>query len=90
MDAKKVQEVIDTYRAKLTERGVRPIDYAHEEIVFLKESKLGHCLGMLSKMEEFLKENRMDKVFRWLGFVQGVLWSEGAYTLEELKNHNRP
>jgi hypothetical protein len=45
---------------------------------------------MLDKMLEFIRENRMEKVFRWLGFVQGVLWAHGIYSLENLQNHNRP
>jgi hypothetical protein len=35
-------------------------------------------------------EERMDKVFRWLGFMQGVLWTLDVYTLDELKAHNMP
>jgi len=30
------------------------------------------------------------EVYRWLGFIQGVLWASKAYTLAELKDHNRP
>jgi hypothetical protein len=44
---------------------------------------------MLDKMEGFISENRMDKVFRWLGFLQGFLWSQKIYTLAELTGHNR-
>ena len=50
---------------------------------------LAHCYGMLDQMEQFVEEDRMDKVFRWLGFVQGCLWMASEYTLDELKNHNR-
>lgn len=45
---------------------------------------------MLDKMAEFVNEGRTEKVFRWLGFVQGVLWTNRVYTLTELKDHNRP
>jgi hypothetical protein len=31
-----------------------------------------------------------EKFMRWLGFMQGVLWAEGLYTIEQLKDHNRP
>ena len=55
-----------------------------------EEFGLAHCHGMLDQMEQFVKDDRMDKVFRWLGFVQGCLWMAGEYTLEELNNHNRP
>ncbi len=29
------------------------------------------------------------KAMRWLGFLQGVLWARGFFTLEELKGHSR-
>ena len=51
---------------------------------------LNHALSMLPKMESFLKEGRREKFFRWLGFLQGVLWSFGEFSLNELRDHNRP
>lgn len=51
---------------------------------------LSHCKTMLPKMEKMLDEGKLEKFFRWLGFMQGVLWVEKLYTLEELKDHNRP
>ena len=44
----------------------------------------------IGTMEMFLKESRIDKVNRWLGFIQGVLWCCGVYTINELREHNRP
>lgn len=49
-----------------------------------------HLKEMLPKMKVFLGEGRRDKFFRWLGFVQGSLWTLGEFTLEELCNHNKP
>lgn len=51
---------------------------------------LGHCLSMLSDMENFIHEGRREKFFRWLGFIQGILWSFGIYSLNDLRDHNRP
>ena len=31
-----------------------------------------------------------QKDFRWLGFVQGWLWARSYYTIDELKQHNKP
>ncbi len=31
---------------------------------------------------------RADKLSRWLGFVQGCLWSMGLYTIENLRQVN--
>jgi hypothetical protein len=51
---------------------------------------LAHCHRMLDEMVEFTKADRMEKVFRWLGFVQGCFFSGGIYTIAEEKDHNRP
>lgn len=29
------------------------------------------------------------KLNRWLGFMQGVLWAHGIYSLDDLRTHNR-
>lgn len=29
------------------------------------------------------------KLNRWLGFMQGVLWANGIYSLDDLRTHNR-
>jgi len=52
--------------------------------------KIAHMQSMVPKAIAFFKEGRREKGFRWLGFLQGVLWAEGIYSIEELKNHNRP
>lgn len=90
MTRKKVLEAIDIYRNFFEEREVKKKDYPHHVYVCLRRDILAHCYGMLGQMEEFVKEFRMGKAFRWLGFIQGCLWALGCHTLEELKNHNRP
>lgn len=90
MTPEKVREVIAIYRAKFEQSGIEKIDYRHCEILNSSEHGLAHCHGMLDRMETFITEGRMDKVYRWLGFIQGVLWMKGFYTLTDLMNHNRP
>lgn len=85
MDAKKVEEVIERYRAKFKELGVEKEVCPHDD---LPERELEHCHAMLDQMEGLIRDGRMQKAFRWLGFVQGVLWSNRIYTLGELKDHN--
>ena len=89
MNAEKVQEVIDTYRKKFNELGISKKDYPHDEYLDYSERGLEHCYAMLDKMEGFIVEDRMDKVYRWLGFIQGCFWSRRIYTLAELTDHNR-
>lgn len=90
MTPDKIREVIEIYRIHFEELGVEKEDYPHEEIVFLPCDIFGHCYGMLDKMLVFLEEGKVEKAFRWLGFIQGCLWSTQTYTLENLMNHNRP
>ena len=66
---------------------------------------LRHLLSMCDRMEEFANATETaiktgeplfnqscqewDKLNRWLGFMQGTLWSQGVFTLSELRAHNR-
>ena len=88
MKVEKIQKVLEIYRKKFTELGVGKKDCPHEVFPDSDVCSLEHCHGMLEKIEQFIQEGRMDKVFRWLGFVQGVLWSQRIYTLRELACHN--
>ena len=90
MTSEKVIEVIETYRQLFVERSIGKIDYPNGELLNEEVHGLEHCHGMLDKMIELVREERMDKVFRWLGFVQGVLWASRVYPLTDLKNHNLP
>jgi hypothetical protein len=59
-----------------------PEDHAH-----------AHLLAMIPELREMLadtSQDRTEKCMRWLGFIQGVLWSTSVFTLEELKDHSRP
>lgn len=33
------------------------------------------------------REGETEKVQRWLGFIQGVMWATGLYTIDELRGH---
>jgi hypothetical protein len=37
----------------------------------------------------FPPDGSENKAMRWLGFMQGVLYTTGRFTLEELKAHSR-
>jgi hypothetical protein len=40
------------------------------------KEELTHLQYMISKINGLLKEGKREKAFRWLGFIQGVLWSQ--------------
>ena len=91
MTSDKIKEVIGLYQ-KTLERLKVPKTRAPLETIAPEDTmgRLAHCHQMLDKMQEFLDQGRVDKAFRWLGFVQGVLWSNYIFTIEEMANHNRP
>lgn len=86
MTDEKILEVLDLYQRNLEKIYV----YEGERLHKRPEDCLHHCLDMIPQMRQFLKEGRREKVFRWLGFIQGVLWCEGVYTIEQMKDHNKP
>lgn len=90
MTADKIREVLVIYRKKFEEMGIFEKRVPHNLLPRTDNDFLSHCYGMLDEMEALIQEGRMEKVFRWLGFIQGCLWRAGIYTVEELKNHNRP
>lgn len=98
MDAKKVLEVLDIYAlriddmAKATENDLSAkrcdptkkyghSDYAH---------RIRHVRWCADQCRAMASDGRMEKAFRWLGFMQGALWDMGLYSIEELANHNKP
>lgn len=89
MTPEKVREVIDIYKKKLRKFGTNKKQYPEDWFIDNGMGVFAHCRWMLDEIEIFIKERRMDKVFRWLGFIQGCLWSCSVYTLNELKEHNR-
>ncbi|OGD57303.1 hypothetical protein A2V71_00510 [Candidatus Berkelbacteria bacterium RBG_13_40_8] len=92
MTKEKYLEAIENLRQYFKKKEIPKIDYPHNEFIdpCFPDICLVHCHGMLDKMLEFLEQGRIDKVNRWLGFIQGVLWRSGLFTLDDLKNMNKP
>lgn len=81
--------LIAQYREHLEKLGAKVVETDYDACLQSRENALSHLLSMLNKMEEFVREGRREKFFRWLGFMQGVLWSLGEYSLNDLRDHNR-
>ena len=105
MDVKQGREIIDRYRGVLKHVSLRegPMDGApcpDEELQHC-HSMLEWMDEFLDKVEEedryrhdrFWSDadrvKQWDKFNRWLGFMQGVFWSQGVFTLNEMRGHNR-
>jgi hypothetical protein len=52
---------------------------------------LSHLKWMLQELERMSQATPMpqEKIARWIGFIQGVLWSFGCYSVDELREHTR-
>jgi len=50
---------------------------------------LAHVAWMCDQIPVFLAESKSDKVQRWLGFIQGALWSFGVRTIDQMRDDNR-
>ncbi len=91
MTKNKIKEVMEYYKGCLNCRAEKyTLDEKvgpsfHDGVAILK-----HCRYMVNEILSFLEQNRIEKAFRWLGFLQGCLWTAGVFSLDELKGHNKP
>lgn len=100
MDAVKVLSVLDIYARELPKYSAGDVHVKPERAVVTKRyvvasqaswlEKLGHVAWAVEQCRLFVAEGRMEKAFRWLGFIQGALWYEGIYSIDELANQSRP
>ena len=54
-----------------------------------RADRSAHILWMCSEARKHLEADKVEKAMRWLGFIQGVLWADSFYTIEEMKDDNR-
>lgn len=64
MTAEKIKAVLAIYRKKFEELGIPKEQFTQNSYVISDIQCLTHCHSMLSKIDVFLNENRMDKSFR--------------------------
>ena len=77
MDNEQIISVCEFYRRELKE-------------LYSPDPELHHVEDMTYKIPKFLEEGKEEKANRWLGFIQATLCAKGLYTIEDLKDHNRP
>lgn len=93
MTSEKIIQVLSLYREELSKRGVEAkqlSDYQASAQDLGQELILSHMAYLCEEGIKLVKEGRKEKVFRWLGHIQGVLFMAGIYSIFELKDHSRP
>ena len=104
MTSEKLKQIIEKYRENFyssekknpTDSAFAPMSYATNEHVenIYANAKIGvnivnQVLWMCDQVDEMLLEDKTDKAMRWLGFIQGVLWTTGIRTIDALCYDNQ-
>lgn len=89
MSGEKLLEMLGVYERMFREHGIDRKDVSHGLRSPSSADQLEHAHGMIRQMKTFVTEGQIDKAFRWLGFLQAILWVNGFFTLDELRSHNR-
>ncbi len=93
MTHKKLLELFTRYEKFITEKFLN-IDAARMRIdlpVHENPTDLyRHLLWMCGQGKLFVEDLRYEKAFRWLGFLQGALFTRGNFSIAELGEHAKP
>jgi len=82
MTPSKILEVLDIYEKQLNA-------YTFGNLMPNQFTKIQHMSAMIPQMRKFLKDQRLEKTHRWLGFMQGAFWVMGIYSIHEMRDHNK-
>jgi hypothetical protein len=80
-----------TFSPPMTQEQIKYAIAQMREIIEAKTLEDAHVRTMLPKMEAMAEHNdyaTREKLMRWIGFMQGALWSLGYYTIDELREMN--
>ncbi len=89
MTGDQIVAATDRYDRELEKEEIPVAEHPHDIVCMMRRAALAHLRTMFPKMVQFVSEDKIEKAMRWLGFVQGVLWVCGVYTLDQLKADNR-
>lgn len=79
----------------LLELGIHKGEKYPEELLLVdlteenRRCALKHCRALLEDIPGFIDQGEMNKVYRHLGFVQGVFFASGMCSVGRLKEMNR-
>jgi len=73
----------------MTKDKIKNVILGYQRLLAAKHRKdWEHLQSMCPKMLTLLEEGEVEKVCRWLGFMQGVFWERRIYTINQLRKHN--
>lgn len=76
------------YRSEFVRLGIKAQrgGVSLQHAAWMVEESLG-TLELSQKWETLFTQEDLTKVNRWIGFIQGVFWKEGIYTINDLRAH---
>jgi hypothetical protein len=80
--------LLNQYEQRFIDSEIEPVEAPGDEVIFNVEEQLSHCYSMIPELKAMVAENRLDEVNHLFGFFNGVFWSIGDCTLEDLKPDN--
>lgn len=90
MTSAQILQVVRLYQQRLQEEGFEAARYKWPDMRHQsRRGALNHVLHMCNEVKKFVKAEELEKAFRWLGFMQGVLWVCGMYSIDEMRGHNK-
>jgi hypothetical protein len=91
MTDEQVKRVVTAYQERLTREGYQPvqIDFDRTTASFPRSRQLEHVAWMCGEILRALDAGERERAMRWLGFTQGVLWAQGVYAVNEMREQNR-
>lgn len=94
MNKEQLLKVLDLYVSDLKFVNVNPARHLDLRISDMDKSRsfmLEHAHWMCVQMKELSEDYdiHVEKIMRWFGFTQGILWTTGFYSIDKMKNDNR-
>lgn len=82
----KILELIVKYREDLERMDAEPI--LTDENCQNQQQATDHAFAILNQIEDLTEKNQIEKAYRWLGFVQAILFVNGKYSFKEINQHH--
>lgn len=80
-----IKQVLDLYDSRLAN-----LEPCRDDNRGSALKQLAHARWMCQEMKLMIDRGEADdKLNRWLGFVQGVLYAHGIFSINEMREHNR-
>ena len=85
---KQVQEILVLYQEKLKKKVFGKEIFSADSLHPSQHQSLLHAKWMIEQALLFLENpEKKQQTQRWLGFLQGILWCCGVYTINQLRDH---